>query len=106
MKNVRDLVRNEPTSQCVPVTRRQGEMSVGISGPRGGCPEGGACPGHPAQWRSIPPNPIRSHEIPEFPARSREFPVEPVIRPSRRAARLAVDCALRQLNPVMVVHVG
>ena len=38
----------------------------------------------------------KSHEIPLFPVRSREFPVEPVIRPSRRAAYLAVDCALHQ----------
>ena len=61
----------------------------------------------------IPCNTVRSHQIPSDPTRSQNFLPDPASSRSSpsfglswRAAHLAVDCALRQLSPVMVVHVG
>ena len=57
----------------------------------------------------------RDHQMrapldPIIPARAREFLVEPVIRPSRARSTprsgLRINIRLRQLNSVMVVHLG
>ena len=79
-----------------PVSPRGGETSTGVdsAGP-------------------ILCNTVRSHPIPSDPTRSQNFLPDPAssrsspsFDPSRRAARLAVDCTLRQLNSGVVAPLG